>query len=168
GSYDNAYCAKLFRLLTHAGINFISCPTESIHLQGRFDTFPKRRGVTRVNELLEAGLNVCFAQDSIVDPWYPLGNGNILRVLEAGLHICHMLGYRNLQSALDLVTVNSAKALSLGDRYGLEVGRPANLLILSADSDYEMVRSQGLPLYSIRHGKVLMQRRPAEVEFADV
>lgn len=168
GSYDNAYCAKLFRLLTHAGINFISCPTESIHLQGRFDTFPKRRGVTRVNELLEAGLNVCFAQDSIVDPWYPLGNGNILRVLEAGLHICHMLGYRNLQSALDLVTVNSAKALSLGDRYGLEVGRPANLLVLSADSDYEMVRSQGLPLYSVRHGRVLMQRRPAEVEFADV
>jgi cytosine deaminase len=167
GSYDNAYCAKLFRLLTHAGINFISCPTESIHLQGRFDTFPKRRGVTRVNELLEAGLNVCFAQDSIVDPWYPLGNGNILRVLEAGLHICHMLGYRNLQSALDLVTVNSAKALCLGDRYGLEEGRPANLLVLSADSDYEMVRSQGLPLYSIRNGKVLMQRRPAQVELAD-
>jgi len=167
GSYDNAYCAKLFRLLTHAGINFISCPTESIHLQGRFDSFPKRRGVTRVNELLEAGLNVCFAQDSIVDPWYPLGNGNILRVLEAGLHICHMLGYRNLQSALDLVTVNSAKALCLGDRYGLEAGRPANLLVLSADSDYEMVRSQGLPLYSIRNGKVLMQRRPAQVELAD-
>jgi len=165
GSYDNAYCAKLFRLLGHSGISFVSCPTESIHLQGRFDSFPKRRGVTRVNELLEAGMNVCFGQDSIVDPWYPLGNGNILRVLEAGLHICHMLGYRNLQSALDLVTDNSAKAMALGDRYGLEAGRPANLLILSADSDYEVIRSQGLPLYSIRNGKVLMKRRPAQVEF---
>lgn len=163
GSYDNAYCSKLFRLLSRSGISFISCPTESIHLQGRFDTFPKRRGVTRVNELLEAGMNVCFGQDSIVDPWYPLGNGNILRVLEAGLHICHMLGYERLQHALDLVTVNSANAMQLGDRYGLEVGRPANLLILSADSDYEMIRSQGLPLCSVREGRVLMSRRPAEV-----
>lgn len=81
GSYDNAYCSKLFRLLKRAGLNFVSCPTESIHLQGRFDTFPKRRGVTRVAELDRAGLNVCFGQDSIKDPWYPLGNGNILRVL---------------------------------------------------------------------------------------
>jgi len=167
GSYDNAYCAKLFRLLGHSGISFVSCPTESIHLQGRFDTFPKRRGVTRVKELLDAGMNVCFGQDSIVDPWYPLGNGNILRVLEAGLHICHMLGYSNLQGALDLVTDNSAKALALGDGYGLEEGRPANLLILSADSDYEMLRSQGLPLYSIRHGKVLMQRQMAQVQLQD-
>ncbi|WP_434134611.1 cytosine deaminase [Pseudomonas luteola] len=166
GSYDNAYCSKLFRLLSRSGISFISCPTESIHLQGRFDTFPKRRGVTRVNELLEAGMNVCFGQDSIVDPWYPLGNGNILRVLEAGLHICHMLGYERLQHALDLVTVNSANAMQLGDRYGLEVGRPANLLILSADSDYEMIRSQGLPLFSVREGRVLMSRRPAEVSLA--
>ncbi|KIH85777.1 cytosine deaminase [Pseudomonas batumici] len=167
GSYDNAYCAKLFRLLKASGISFVSCPTESIHLQGRFDNFPKRRGVTRVGELLDAGMNVCFGQDSIVDPWYPLGNGNILRVLEAGLHICHMLGYRNLQSALDMVTDNSAKALSLGDRYGLEVGRPANLLILSADSDYEMIRSQGLPLYSIRNGQVLVQREPAQLHWQD-
>ena len=165
GSYDNAYCAKLFRLLGHSGISFVSCPTESIHLQGRFDNFPKRRGVTRVNELLEAGMNVCFGQDSIVDPWYPLGNGNILRVLEAGLHICHMLGYSNLQRALDLVTDNSAKAMALGDRYGLEPGRPANLLILSANSDYEVIRSQGLALYSIRNGKVLMKRQPAQVTF---
>nr|WP_312508688.1 cytosine deaminase [Pseudomonas luteola] len=167
GSYDNAYCSKLFRLLSRSGISFISCPTESIHLQGRFDTFPKRRGVTRVHELLEAGMNVCFGQDSIVDPWYPLGNGNILRVLEAGLHICHMLGYERLQHALDLVTVNSANAMQLGDRYGLEVGRPANLLILSADSDYEMIRSQGLPLFSIREGRVLMSRRPVEVSLAE-
>ncbi|WP_248797496.1 cytosine deaminase [Pseudomonas sp. MWU13-2105] len=167
GSYDNAYCAKLFRLLKASGISFVSCPTESIHLQGRFDNFPKRRGVTRVNELLDAGMNVCFGQDSIVDPWYPLGNGNILRVLEAGLHICHMLGYRNLQSALDLVTDNSARAMALGERYGLETGRPANLLILSADSDYEMIRSQGLPLYSIRGGKVLVKRDPAQLQWQD-
>ncbi|MNQ85438.1 Cytosine deaminase [compost metagenome] len=77
-----------------------------------------------------------------------------------------MLGYRNLQSALDLVTDNSAKAMNLGDRYGLERGRPANLLILSAESDYEMIRSQGLPLYSVRDGKVLMKRTMPVVEFS--
>jgi cytosine deaminase len=77
-----------------------------------------------------------------------------------------MLGYRNLQSALDLVTDNSAKALALGDRYGLEPGRPANLLILSAENDYEVIRSQGLPLYSVRGGKVLMKRTMPVVEFS--
>lgn len=164
GSYDNAYCSKLFRLLKLSGINFVSCPTESIHLQGRFDTYPKRRGVTRVAELDRAGMNVCFGQDSIVDPWYPLGNGNILRVLEAGLHICHMLGYQDLQRCLDLITDNSARVLNLGERYGIETGRPANLLLLSAPDDYEMVRSQGHALVSVRNGKVLMRRRPAQVQ----
>ncbi|WP_028687513.1 cytosine deaminase [Pseudomonas fulva] len=164
GSYDNAYCSKLFRLLRLSGINFVSCPTESIHLQGRFDTYPKRRGVTRVAELDRAGMNVCFGQDSIVDPWYPLGNGNILRVLEAGLHICHMLGYQDLQRCLDLITDNSARALNLGEGYGIETGRPANLLLLSAPDDYEMVRSQGHALVSVRNGKVLMRRRPSQVQ----
>jgi cytosine deaminase len=164
GSYDNAYCYKLFRLLKRSRINFISCPTESIHLQGRFDGYPKRRGLTRVAEIDRAGMNICFGQDSIVDPWYPLGNGNILRILEAGLHICHMLGYEDLKRALDLITDNSARTLHLGERYGLEVGRPANLLILSAPDDYELIRSQGQVLTSIRDGKVLMQRSPARVE----
>ncbi|WP_079202137.1 cytosine deaminase [Pseudomonas sp. CC6-YY-74] len=163
GSYDNAYCSKLFRLLKQSQINFVSCPTESIHLQGRFDVYPKRRGLTRVAELDRAGMNVCFGQDSIVDPWYPLGNGNILRILEAGLHICHMLGFEDLQRALDLVTDNSAKTLNLGEGYGIEVGRPANLLILSAASDYEMLRSQGHAQVSIRAGQVLMRRTPAQV-----
>ena len=164
GSYDNAYCSKLFRLLKMSGINFVSCPTESIHLQGRFDTYPKRRGLTRVAEIDRAGMNVCFGQDSIVDPWYPLGNGNILRILEAGLHICHMLGYEDLKRSLDLITDNSARTLHLGERYGLEVGRPANLLILSAPDDYEMIRTQGHALVSVRHGEVLMRRTPASVQ----
>ncbi|GLX13939.1 cytosine deaminase [Pseudomonas straminea] len=164
GSYDNAYCSKLFRLLKMSGINFVSCPTESIHLQGRFDSYPKRRGLTRVAEIDRAGMNVCFGQDSIVDPWYPLGNGNILRILEAGLHICHMLGYEDLKRSLDLITDNSARTLHLGERYGLEVNRPANLLILSAPDDYEMIRTQGHALVSVRHGEVLMRRTPASVQ----
>lgn len=164
GSYDNAYCSKLFRLLKLSKINFVSCPTESIHLQGRFDTYPKRRGLTRVAEIDRAGMNVCFGQDSIVDPWYPLGNGNILRILEAGLHICHMLGYEDLKRGLDLITDNSARTLNLGERYGLEVGRPANLLVLSAPDDYEMLRTQGHALLSVRNAEVLMRRTPAQIQ----
>ena len=164
GSYDNAYCSKLFRLLKLSQINFVSCPTESIHLQGRFDTYPKRRGLTRVAEIDRAGMNICFGQDSIVDPWYPLGNGNILRILEAGLHICHMLGYEDLQRGLDLITDNSARTLNLGERYGLEVGRPASLLVLSAPDDYEMLRTQGHALLSVRNGEVLMRRTPAQIQ----
>ena len=163
GSYDNAYCYKLFRLLKQAGLSFISCPTESIHLQGRFDSYPKRRGLTRVPELDRAGLNVCFAQDSIVDPWYPLGNGNILRILDAGLHICHMLGYEDLQRALDFVTDHGAKAMALGEGYGLEVGRPANLVVLSAENDYEVLSTQGHALLSVRRGKVIVCRTMGEV-----
>lgn len=166
GSYDNAYCFKLFRLLKQAGLSFISCPTESIHLQGRFDSYPKRRGLTRVPELDRAGLNVCFAQDSIVDPWYPLGNGNLLRILDAGLHICHMLGYEDLQRALDFVTDHGARALALGERYGLELGRPANLVLLSAASDDEVLRTQGHALVSIRHGRPIMRRTESEVSWA--
>ncbi|KAA8997744.1 cytosine deaminase [Affinibrenneria salicis] len=165
GSYDNAYCSKLFRLLKRSGISFVSCPTESIHLQGRFDTYPKRRGITRVAELDRAGMNVCFGQDSIRDPWYPLGNGNILRVLDAGLHICHMMGYQDLQRCLDFVTDNSARALNLGERYGIAVGRPANLIVLDAENDYEAVRRQAKALWSIRHGKVIMRRTPEQLSY---
>ncbi|ALB61524.1 Cytosine deaminase [Cronobacter condimenti 1330] len=166
GSYDNAYCSKLFRLLKRSGISFVSCPTESIHLQGRFDTWPKRRGVTRVAELDRAGMNVCFGQDSIKDPWYPLGNGNILRVLDAGLHICHMMGYEDLKRSLDFVTDNSARAMNLGDNYGICEGRPANLVVLDAPDDYEVVRRQAKARYSVRHGEVILRREPETLHYS--
>lgn len=166
GSYDNAYCYKLFRLLKMSGINFVSCPTESIHLQGRFDSFPKRRGLTRVAELDRAGMNVCFGQDSIRDPWYPIGNGNILRILDAGLHICHMMGYEDLQRCLDFVTDNSAKAMNLGERYGIAVGRPANLVILDAENDYDALCRQAKAMLSIRHGKIIMRRAPEQLSYS--
>ncbi len=104
-------------------------------------------------------------EDSIQDPWYPLGNGNILRILDAGLHICHMLGYDDLQRCLDFVTDNSARALCLGDNYGLAEGRPANLLILDAENDYEAVRRQARVLTSIRHGKVILQREVEHIRY---
>lgn len=168
GSYDNAYCYKLFRLLKRSKINFISCPTESIHLQGRFDSYPKRRGLTRVPEIDRAGMNICFAQDSIRDPWYPVGNGNIIRILDAGLHICHMLGYEDLQRCLDFVSDNSAKTLCLGNQYGIEVGRPASFIIMPAKNDYEVVANQVKAILSVRNGKVIMQRQQDQVSLLKV
>lgn len=168
GSYDNAYCYKLFRLLKRSKINFISCPTESIHLQGRFDSYPKRRGLTRVPEIDRAGMNICFAQDSICDPWYPVGNGNIIRILDAGLHICHMLGYEDLQRCLDFVSDNSAKTLCLGDQYGIEVGRPASFIIMPAKNDYEVVANQVKAILSVRNGKIIMQRQQEQVSLLKV
>ncbi|ENV25362.1 cytosine deaminase [Acinetobacter nosocomialis] len=168
GSYDNAYCYKLFRLLKRSKINFISCPTESIHLQGRFDSYPKRRGLTRVAEINRAGMNICFAQDSIRDPWYPVGNGNILRILDAGLHICHMLGYEDLQHCLDLISDNSAKTMCLGDQYGIEVGKPASFILFNAKNDYEVVANQAKAVLSVRHGNIIMQRQEDQVQLLSV
>ncbi|MCS2610498.1 cytosine deaminase [Halomonas dongshanensis] len=162
-SYDNAYCSKLFLLLKRSGINFISCPTESIHLQGRFDTYPKRRGVTRVKELNAAGINVCFAEDSIFDPWYSLGNGKLLRTLDFGLHICQMMGYKDFSKALSLVTDNSARTLNIEERYGIEVGKPASFNLLDGEDDYSVLRRQGEVQLSVRHGEIIMQRQPSNV-----
>jgi len=162
-SYDNAYCSKLFLLLKRSGINFVSCPTESIHLQGRFDTYPKRRGVTRVKELNAAGINVCFAEDSIFDPWYSLGNGKLLRTLDFGLHICQMMGYQDFSQALSLITDNSARTLNIEARYGIEVGKPASFNLLEGEDDYSVLRTQGEVLLSVRHGEIIMQREPAKI-----
>ncbi|TXH70274.1 MAG: cytosine deaminase [Thiothrix sp.] len=161
-SYDNAYCSKLFRLLAKSGINFVSCPTESIHLQGRFDTYPKRRGLTRVKELHAAGINVCFGQDSIFDPWYSLGNGKLLRTLDFGLHICQMMGYQDFAHALDFITTNSAKTLGI-ENYGIELGNPANFIILQGSDDYSVLRNQADVLLSVRKGNILMQREPSKI-----
>jgi len=162
-SYDNAYCSKLFRLLKKSGINFISCPTESIHLQGRFDSYPKRRGLTRVKELDAEGINVCFAEDSIFDPWYSLGNGKLLRSLDFGLHICQMMGYQDFSRALDLITDNSARTLNIQNHYGIEVGKPGSFILLDGEDDYSVLRNQGEVLLSVRQGEVIMHREPARV-----
>lgn len=157
GSYNDAYCSRLFRLLTRSGLRFLSMPTESLHLQGRFDSYPKRRGLTRVPELLAAGLKVAFGQDSIRDPWYPLGNGNMLRTLDVGLHACHMLGMDWIDSCLELITDNGAAALGLAD-YGIQPGLPARCVILQGRSPYEVLLGQQPVRASIRDGRVILAR----------
>ncbi|TCL04963.1 MULTISPECIES: cytosine deaminase [Sodalis] len=160
-SYNGAYTARLFRLLKLSGIHFVANPLVNIHLQGRFDDYPKRRGVTRVKELMAAGINVCFGHDDVFDPWYPLGTGNMLQVLHMGLHVCQLMGYEQINQGLDLITVNSARTMNLGD-YGIAVGHGANLVILPAENGFDAVRRQVPPRYVIRRGRIIAQTEPAQ------
>lgn len=161
GSYNGAYASRLFRLLRMSGINFVANPLVNIHLQGRFDEYPKRRGVTRVKEMLKASINVCFGHDDVFDPWYPLGTANMLQVLHMGLHVCQVMGYDQINKSLDLISTNSARTLNIQDKYGLEEGKPGSLLILPAENGFDAVRRQVPVRYSVRHGKVIAQTQPA-------
>ena len=161
GSYNDAYCTKLFRLLKESKINLNSCPSANMHLQGRIDSFPKRRGVTRIKELSDAGINIALGQDSIADPWYPIGVGNLLRVLEMGIHAGHMMGYKDLQHALDLISINGAHNLRIEKEYGIEVGKPANFILLDGKDDYEVIRFESPVLLSVHNGKTIMEKAPA-------
>ncbi len=164
GSVNNAYAFRMMSNFKKAGINFISCPTENIYLQGRQDSYPKRRGLTRVKELFQAGINVCFAQDSISDPWYPLGNGNMMNILDHGIHICQMMSFEEIERAFELITVNGAKTMHIQDEYGLEAGKPANFLVLEADSVFDAVRQRAGVLRSVRKGEELFTRQPVKIE----
>ena len=160
-SYNNAYASRLFRLLKMSKIHFVANPLVNIHLQGRFDTYPKRRGVTRVKEMLKNNINVCFGHDDVFDPWYPLGTANMLQVLHMGLHVCQLMGYGQINDGLKLVTENSAKALGLTD-YGIQEGNSANFIVLPAENGFDAVRRQVPTCYSIRHGKVISETQLAK------
>ena len=160
-SYNNAYASRLFRLLKMSKIHFVANPLVNIHLQGRFDTYPKRRGVTRVKEMLKNNINVCFGHDDVFDPWYPLGTANMLQVLHMGLHVCQLMGYGQINDGLKLVTENSAKALGLTD-YGIKEDHSANFIVLPAENGFDAVRRQVPTRYSIRHGKVISETQLAK------
>ena len=166
-SYNNAYAFKLMGLLARSGINFIANPLINITLQGRTDTYPKRRGVTRVKELWQQGLNVSLGHDCIQDPWYNLGTGNMLDVASMAVHVCHMTGQDEIAACYAMVTTNGATTLALGEAYGLEVGKPANLIVLDADSPYEAIRRRATVTHVFSRGQLLVETRPAVVKWVD-
>jgi len=160
-SYDNAYAFKLIRLLARAQVNVIANPFDNVVLQGRFDTYPRRRGITRVKELLAAGVNVALGHDSIMDPWFPLGKGDMLAAAQLALFLCHMSGYEEISDVLDLVTTNAAKALRLQDSYGIEEGKPADFLVLDAPSAFEALRLVPVRLHVFKNGREVANTTPA-------
>ena len=145
-----------------SGINFVCNPLVNTHLQGRFDTYPKRRGVTRVKELLANGNNVSFGHDDIFDPWYPLGDGNMRDVIHMGLHVCQMMGYQEIMDSYKFCTYNAARTLHLGDKYGIREGKPASFILLNNNNFYNALNQKSEVLYSYNRGRLIASTTPAE------
>jgi cytosine deaminase len=158
-SMDNYYVSKLIPMMAEAGLGVIANPLINITLQGRQDTYPKRRGLTRVPELMAAGLTVAFGQDCMVDPFYPLGSGDMLEVASMGLHVAQMTGQAGMRAAFDAVTVNGAKLLGL-EGYGMEPGCHADFVVLQARNPIEAIRLRAARLHVVRRGKVIAESPP--------
>jgi len=160
-SMDNYYVSKLIPLMAEAEINVVPNPLINIMLQGRHDTYPKRRGLTRVRELMEAGLNVSFGHDCVMDPWYAMGSADMLEVGHMAVHVAQMAGIEDRKKIFDALTVNSARTMDL-QGYGLEKGCNADLIILQAGDPLEALRLKPNRLAVIRRGKVIA-RTPARI-----
>ncbi|TBC87954.1 cytosine deaminase (plasmid) [Rhizobium leguminosarum] len=158
-SMDNYYVSKLIPLMAEAEINVIPNPLINIMLQGRHDTYPKRRGMTRVRELMDAGLNVSFGHDCVMDPWYSMGSGDMLEVGHMAIHVAQMAGIDDKKRIFDALTVNSAKTMGIAG-YGLEKGCNADLVILQASGILEALRLKPNRLAVIRRGKVIARSAP--------
>ncbi len=162
-SMDNYYVSKLIPLMAEAELGVISNPLINIVLQGRHDTYPKRRGMTRVPELMAAGLTVALGHDCVMDPWYPLGSGDMLEVAHMGLHVAQMTGSDGIDACFRAVTGNAAKLLHL-DGYGLEPGCHADLVVLQAGDPVEAIRTRATRLFVLRRGRVVSRCAPVHAE----
>ncbi|UJF15833.1 amidohydrolase family protein [Jeotgalibaca sp. MA1X17-3] len=164
GSVDDSYAFRMMGLFRKSGINFVACPTENLFLQGRQDTYPKRRGLTRVKEFVDHDINVAFGQDSIVDLWYPAGSGNLMNILDNGLHATQLMREQDFPRNFDLITYNGAKLMQIEDRYGLDEGKPANFIVLDAPNPFEAQRRRVECLASIRNGEYLFHKKSPAYE----
>ena len=158
-SMDNYYVSKLLPLMAEARIHVVANPLINITLQGRHDTFPKRRGMTRVKELMEAGINVAFGHDALMDPWYSFGTYDLIEVAHMGLHVAQMTGVSQMRQVFEAITTNGARALGL-EGYGLEPGCHADIVILQARDPQEALRLKPVRLYVIRRGRVIAETPP--------
>jgi len=174
-SMDNYYVSKLLPLIREAGVAAIANPLINITLQGRHDSYPKRRGMTRVPEMLAAGIDVAFGHDCVMDPWYSLGSGDMLEVAHMGLHVAQMTGQDAMHACFQAVTETPARILGLSG-YGLAPGCYGDLVVLDARSTVEAIRLRAGRRYVIRRGKVISRSpavqatlalpgRPATVDF---
>ena len=159
-SMDNYYVSKLIPLMAEAQLHVVANPLINITLQGRHDSYPKRRGMTRVPELLAAGINVAFGHDCVMDPWYSLGSGDMLEVAHMGLHVGQMTSQAAMRQCFDAVTVNPARALGL-QGYGLEAGCKADFVLLQARDPVEAIRLRATRLQVFKAGKVIARTAPA-------
>lgn len=159
GSYNDNYAFKLIQILKRAGVTIVANPLDNIVLQGRFDTYPKRRGMTRVKELDAAGINVACGHDSIMDPWYPLGRGSMLDALSMLVHVAQMSGRAELFRAYEMVTTNPARAAEVP--YGIAEGLPANFVVFDCTDEAEAIRLRPVARWVVRLGRVVAETEPS-------
>jgi len=155
-SMDNYYVSKLIPLMAEAGVAAIANPLINITIQGRHDSYPKRRGMTRVPELMKAGIPVAFGHDCVMDPWYSMGSGDMLDVATMALHVGQMTGQDAMRACFQSVTETPAKILHL-DGYGLNPGCNADLVVLDAGDPVEAIRLKAARLKVLRRGKVVAE-----------
>ena len=162
-SMDNYYVSKLMPLLREAELQVVANPLINITLQGRHDLYPKRRGMTRVKELLNNNVNVAFGHDCVMDPWYSLGKHDMLEVAHMGLHVGQMTGMKEMHQIFQAITTNGAKVMQLNN-YGIEVGCDANLVVHQANNPIEAIRLCNARLFVIRNGQVIAKANPIQSE----
>ena len=163
--YSPGYIARLMPKLAASKVRFAVCPNENLHLQGLGFSGPVPRGVAPVKTLTEYGIPVSFCQDSMSDPFYLMGDGDLLRILDSGLHVSHMLTPQHLPTALDFITSNPAGNLRMAD-HDIAEGRTANLLVLDATDDREAVQTKAAVLLSIHRGTEVLRREPTAPTWA--
>jgi cytosine/creatinine deaminase len=159
-SMDNYYVSKLLPLIAESGVSIVANPLINITLQGRHDTYPKRRGMTRVPELLAAGVNVAFGHDCVMDPWYGMGSADMLEVAHMGLHVAQMTSQKGIRACFDAVTANAAKVMHL-QGYGLEPGCDASFVLLQARDTTEAIRLRATRLKVWKKGRLVAESAPA-------
>lgn len=162
-NYNNDYAMKVIGNISRARMNIITNPFANSCLQNRTDGYPRRRGHTRVDELLAGGVNVCIGSDDIMDPWYPMGKGSPLAAAQLLMNYAQLSGYSQVPQLFDMITCNSARTMMIDD-YGIKQGNTANLIILDADSEFDAIRLVSEALYVIRNGKVICKTVPAKRE----
>jgi len=164
-SMDNYYVSKLLPLIAEAGIHAIANPLINITLQGRHDSYPKRRGQTRVPELRSHGVNVAFGHDCVMDPWYSMGSGDMLEVASMGLHVAQMTSREAIRYCFDCVTAHPARAMGL-EGYGLDAGCKADFVLLQARDTIEAIRLKATRLAVVKGGKVIATTAPRETQLS--
>ncbi|MBX9911868.1 MAG: amidohydrolase family protein [Beijerinckiaceae bacterium] len=164
-SMDNYYVSKLLPLLAKAGLHAIANPLINICIQGRHDTYPKRRGMTRVPELLAAGVNIAFGQDCVMDPWYSLGAADPLDAAHMAVHVAQMTGIDAMRECFAAVTTRAAAAMGLDD-YGIETGHPADCVLLDARDPIEAIRLRPPRLAVVKGGRVIARSQPRRSELS--
>lgn len=164
-SMDNYYVSKLLPLIAEAGVHAIANPLINIQIQGRHDTYPKRRGMTRVPELRSHGVNVAFGHDCVMDPWYSLGSADMLDVAHMAIHVAQMTSREAMAYCFEAVTTNPAKIMQL-EGYGLEPGCNGDLIVLQATDPIEAIRLKANRLYVIRRGKIIAETPAVETKLS--